>query len=120
MARTDSDSDDRGNGDMAIARTFKRLTGRDLWVVLLAGALAGGSGGTLFGRPDPFTGAQGKELERRINELEHSQALDDEHRKDAANGYQRIRECEQDIARLNAQVDQCRENMRAVRGELDH
>jgi hypothetical protein len=55
-------------------------------------------------RPDPFTGTEGRELERRIRELERVQAIDDQHRLDAATGYTRIRELERRCQENNSRI----------------
>jgi len=55
-------------------------------------------------RPDPFTGTEGRELEQRIRELERLQAIDDQHRLDAATGYTRIRELERRCQENNSRI----------------
>ena len=73
-------------------------------------------------RPDPFTGTQGKVLEDRIIALENllndiennqqkiliSQAMDDQHRRDAVDGYARIRAIERQCALNNERITEIR------------
>jgi len=56
-------------------------------------------------RGDPFTGTQGKVLAERIERLEHSQILDDEHRKAALERWVRIRALENQCVRNEARID---------------
>ena len=89
--------------------------------VLLALALAavsGGSSGLLFSRPDPFTGTEGQMLTDRIIDLERGQALDDQHRKDAAEGYLRIRTLERHAARQAQATEDMKEEVKALRNDL--
>ncbi len=77
------------------------------WMLLFIGAISGGTSGT-------FLGSNALEdTEMRLRELEKGQALDDQHRIDAVNGYFRIRGCEKGVT-------QCETNMQHFRERLDH
>jgi len=99
-------------------------------IVILFGAAVLGVGGNFaliqsqpdVVRPDPFTGTMGKALENRIialenltAELDHAhhdlqvrQAMDDQHRKDAVDGYARIRAIERQCALNNERINEIR------------
>ena len=68
-------------------------------------------------RPDPWTGSDGRETRRQVvalrddvESLKYRQAADDVHRREAAGGYSRIRDCEREIAVLRAQVQDLRQD----------
>lgn len=70
-------------------------------IMLVVAGVIGTSGGVALvktdpaARADPYTGAMGRTLERRVRKLEQSQALDDVHRESSPSGYARIRKLEQ-------------------------
>lgn len=73
-------------------------------------------------RGDAFTGTEAREMfayvENRLDTLEVGQALDDQHRIDAVEGYQRIRILETAIsAQTQAAVDM-REEIRLMREDV--
>ena len=106
-------------------------------IVLLFGAAVLGVGGNFaliqsqpdVIRPDPFTGTMGKALENRIialenaiNDIEHlqqnmqiSQAMDDQHRRDAVDGYARIRVIERQCALNNERITEIRKEWNRVK-----
>lgn len=118
------------------AGIFGRLVSDNrLAAVVLAIVFGGGSGVTLRNyfppdqelvRPDPFTGAMGREMQAelvrlitaaewhseerhalqdaRIDDLAAEQALDRQHRAEAAGGYTRIRALEQSMSRVEERV----------------
>ena len=117
MGGSDGNSRDRSNGAVASDQPFAALT-KNPWAVIVIALIGGGTSGNFFGRPDPFTGDDAKAMkaeilaqlerdEERLLELERGQALDDEHRKQAAGGYFRIRSCEQGLAELK---ERCKGN----------
>ena len=61
---------DQAQDDSGELSPRKKDVFRSPIIYLLAAALAGGGGGALLGRPDPFTGTQGRELEKGQAELE--------------------------------------------------
>jgi hypothetical protein len=101
-------------------------------IVLLFSAALLGIGGNLAivttqpdVRADPFTGAMGKSLENRIIALENEvaeddkllrrfevmQAMDDQHRKDAVDGYARIRAIERQCSLNNERITEIRKDV---------
>jgi len=94
-------------------------------VVLLFSAAALGVGGNLAivgtsvdSRADPFTGTEGRELERMIHQLQQKQALDDQHRLSAVDGYARIRTLESQQI-INAQrIERVLDEMKRMRDEI--
>ena len=100
-------------------------------ILLLVAGLLGTGGGTLIqasepaARSDPFTGAMGKLLELRIEQLERTQELDVEHRKKADQGYERIRNLEQGLATqvqvthgMMKEITQVREECRDIKRHI--
>jgi len=99
-------------------------------IVILFGAAVLGVGGNFaliqsqpeVVRPDPFTGTMGEALENRIIALENltaeldsdyhdmqvRQAMDDQHRKDAVDGYARIRIIERQCALNQERITEIR------------
>jgi len=94
-------------------------------IVLLFSAAALGVGGNLAivgtqpqTRADPFTGSEGRELEQMIYQLQQKQALDDQHRISAVDGYARIRTLENQQI-VNAQgLERARDEVTRLRDEL--
>jgi hypothetical protein len=101
-------------------------------VVLLITAALLGVGGNLAivttqpdVRADPFTGTMGRALEQRIAALEEEtaedrkflrhlevmQAMDDQHRKDAVDGYARIRVIERQCSLNNERITEIRKEL---------
>lgn len=79
-------------------------------IMLIAASVIGGSGGLALVksepsiRADPFTGSMGAALERRVRHLEQVQALDDQHRIKAIEGYSRIRELEKSCVQCKTRL----------------
>jgi hypothetical protein len=67
-------------------------------------------------RADPWTGTQGRATLARVEQLEHSQALDDQHRLDAAGGYARIRTLERQCIRNESRIEAIQEQLRKING----
>lgn len=121
---------DSSGGDGSNGRGISGLAGAlENRIVLLFTAAALGIGGNLAivktqpdSRADPFTGADGKELEQMIHKLQQSQALDDQHRQSAVDGYARIRVLEsqaivnaQGLERARDEIKQIREDVRGIK-----
>jgi len=95
-------------------------------IVLLFTAAALGVGGNLAivgtsveSRADPFTGTEGRELEQMIHKLQQKQALDDQHRSSAVDGYARIRTLESQQI-INAQrIERVLDEVKRLRGEVN-
>jgi hypothetical protein len=104
--RNGSDSD--GSDDTVADDSLLGAIVRNPLALIFAALIGGGTGGTFFGRPDPFTGDDGKILRDRIVQLETAQAVDNEHRKESRQGYIRIRYCENQVSRLQEQVQSLR------------
>lgn len=108
MAGPDNAGGDRSNGGGHSPITADDVKLRIIWALLAVIAGGGGAAGFMNlnpPRPDPFTGTQGRDLERRIAALESSQALDNQHRQDSTEGYKRIRTCEACCERLNEKIN---------------
>lgn len=105
----------------AAARLIENLSERAVVGIfaLLAGVGGGiGSVKLVDPAPDRFTGAQGQAHALRIGSLEVRQALDDQHRKDAAGGYSRIRECERGLTSLSARLERDEEELARLREDF--
>ena len=105
---------DGGDADMDRSQPFSELT-KNPWVVILVAAITGTGSGTFFGRPDPFTGTQGREHAVRIAELERSQAVDDAHRRDATDGYKRMRDTERCCSTMRSDIRHNAERINELR-----
>lgn len=92
MAGPDSTNNNRRDGDMANSPLGELA--RNPWMILVMALVGGGTSGTMFGRPDPFTGAMGRELEARIEKLENAQSIDESMREGAKERILRLRELE--------------------------
>lgn len=107
------------DGDRFIAELIKRAA----WVVVAAGLGAGGGVGYIKTQPDaradPWTGTQGRALTERVRELEHSQALDDDHRVASVGGYVRIREVETRCAECMVLIHALESRVRALEQTRD-
>ena len=119
MAQGDGDAGDGGGGSVSDIRAVSRLIGRDWWKVILIAVAFGGTSGLVTKAPDRWTGTDQKEyaraVDKRLDRLEAAQALDDDHRKKARFGYERIEECEQKLAALEAKCEDSREDIRDLR-----
>jgi uncharacterized coiled-coil protein SlyX len=98
----------RNNGSGNSPITSDDIKLRIIWALIAI--IAGGGGAASYvnlnpQRPDPFTGTQGNALERRIAKLETSQALDDQHRIDAVDGYRRMRATEACCERIHEKLN---------------
>jgi hypothetical protein len=90
---------------------------RIIWALIAVIAGGGGAAGFMNmnpPRPDPFTGTEGRGLEVRIQRLELQQSKDDDHRKEAVDGYARVRQLERKMdvvteqsRRLQIELDSC-------------
>lgn len=72
-------------------------------------------------RPDPWRGKDGRETRAMVREnavaiqrLRVMQALDDQHREQSREGYGRIRDCEKEVTRLRAHVDDLRQEVHDI------
>ena len=71
-----------------------------------------------------FSEAESHSIERdraqqeQINELKAKQALDDKHRVDSKEGYARIRDCERGLARMDVQLENCKEQMQEIQSNF--
>jgi len=94
-------------------------------IVLLFSAAALGVGGNLAivgtqpqTRADPFTGSEGRQLEQMIHQLQQSQALDDQHRRSAVDGYARIRTLENQQIVNSQGLERARDEIKRLRDDL--
>ena len=92
MAGPDSTNNGRSNVPLANINVGELI--RHPWIVIFVALIGGGTGGTFLGRPDPFTGAMGRELEARIEKLENAQSIDESMREGAKERILRLRELE--------------------------
>ena len=97
MAGRGGAGDDSGGSGATLLRLGDGL--KDKAILALLAVIVGGGGAAGYlnfnpPRPDPFTGTEGRVLEARIDELENHQQLDDEHRRQAREGWSRIRDLE--------------------------
>lgn len=107
----DSDSGDGGH----LGKLTSALENRLILVMIAAGLGVGGNLAIVSNEPkvraDPFTGTEGRVLESRIDQLEHSQTLDNQHRQDAMEGWRRIRELERKCTVNNERIDSLRRDL---------
>jgi len=112
-----ADSDDDSNGSL-VGKLLGSLENRV--IMLITASLVSITGATLIQkanpevRSDPFTGNQGRVLEARIDKLEHLQALDDEHRTRANEGYARIRDLERRCTVNSEQISTLRRDLQRL------
>jgi len=99
-------------------------------IVLLFSAAALGIGGNLAivsnnpdARADPWTGTQGRAtlervqtLEKDMHRVQQQQALDNQHRIDAVQGYSRIRALESNCIRNESRIDDLERRLDKLNG----